>query len=508
MGAAGLWLTSKLMPSSDDDVVISPPGLVIWRKWISSQSDIYPTCCLSVVRDTAFGSLDEAVSGASAVLFLVSESISWKLQRVHLHNLLMPIPSGACLPLLILCGSCDNGFSSVIINELGLQDIDKFRVSSFLVVFLGENQQMEHLGGFFSDTRLREGLQWLTGESPLQPNLHGVKIRELVHTHLNSFSGVHDIIRNSNLGPNDCISLFNEALDCSAQEIIAAASSNPVGWPCPEIGLLDKSCDEYIVVERFLPTLGWSSNVKSEPIICALQNCKLPTFPYDLSWLARGSKVGPEIENQRIQLENCLIQYLTHTSKIMGISFATKEASITVQTCAKLELCGSSYCVVPHWVMVFRRIFNWRLMSLSSKEISMAYISEFHHVSLPNMDLDACLSSSYYPNSSLDELISVSCNSPLPVNGQSRPEALQPLPHRDSNDVFHENVNLKDAESNLRLDKYPSIDTPFSHALNNATNSGASMNGKPTKEADKLSKLLEPCNLVQDDIDKKLSIYF
>ncbi|TKY72069.1 Germinal-center associated nuclear protein [Spatholobus suberectus] len=66
MGAAGLWLTSKFMPSSDEDAVISSPGLVIWRKWISSQAGINPTCCLSVVRDTAFGSLDEAVSGAGA----------------------------------------------------------------------------------------------------------------------------------------------------------------------------------------------------------------------------------------------------------------------------------------------------------------------------------------------------------------------------------------------------------------------------------------------------------
>ncbi|CAJ2658489.1 unnamed protein product [Trifolium pratense] len=130
MGTAGLWLTSKLMPSSDDDVMISSHGLVIWRKWIPSQSDIDPTCCLSVIRDTGVGSRDEVVSGASEILFLVSESISWNHQRVHLHNLLMSIPSGACLPLLILCDSYDS--SSVIINELGLQDIDKLRVSSFL----------------------------------------------------------------------------------------------------------------------------------------------------------------------------------------------------------------------------------------------------------------------------------------------------------------------------------------------------------------------------------------
>ncbi|KAL2588602.1 hypothetical protein GLYMA_13G211900v4 [Glycine max] len=508
MGAAGTWLTSKFMPSSDEDAVISSPGLVIWRKWISSQSGINPTCYLSVVRDTAFGSLDEAVSGAGAVMFLVSESISWELQRSHLHNLLMSIPSGACLPLLILCSSYDERFSSAIINELGLQSIDKLKISSFLLVFLSENQQqMEHLGGFFSDTRLREGLQWLAGESPLQPNLGCVKIRELVHAHLNSFSEMLDIAINSNVGPNDYVSLFNEALDRSTKEIIATANSNPTGWPCPEIGLLDKFCDEDRVVKMCLPTLGWSSSVKTEPTICALQNCKLPNFPDDISWLARGSKVGHEIESHRIQLENCLIQYLAHTSKTMGISLATKEARVTMQSCARLELRGSSYHVVPHWGMIFRRIFNWRLMGLSSREVSTAYIAECHHVALPNVSSETWLS--YYPDASLDEIISVSCNSPLPVNDQLRPDALQSPPHRDSNDVFHETVNVMYTESNLPIDKLPSMDTTGTYGLYSAnSNSGALTNGKPTKEADKLSKLLEQCNLLQDGIDKKLFLYF
>ncbi|ESW19817.1 hypothetical protein PHAVU_006G158000 [Phaseolus vulgaris] len=491
MGAAGTWLASKFMPSSDEDVVFSSPGLVIWRKWIYSQSGINPSCYLSVVRDTAFGNLDEAVSGAGAVMFLVSDSISWELQRSHLHNLLMSIPSGACLPLLILCGSYEERFSSAIINELGLQNIDNLKISSFLLVFLNENQWIEHSSGFFSDTRLREGLEWLACESPLQPNVGCVKIRELVHDHLKSFPGVQGIVMNCNLGPNNCISLFNEALDRSIKEITATASSNPTGWPCPEIGLLDKFRDEDRVVKMCLPTLGWSSNENTEPIIRALQNCKLPTFPGDLFWLARGSKVRQEIENQRKQLENCLIQYLTHTSKTMGISLATKEARVTMQSCVRLELRGSNYHIVPHWGMIFRRIFNWRLMGLSSREISTAYISEHHHVALPNVSPETWLS--YYPDTSLDEIISVSCSSPLPVMHQP----LQHLPRRASNDVFHATVNQRDAETNLPLDKSPTMDSATTF-----------FNAKPNRETDKLSKLLEQCNLLQDSIDKKLFVYY
>lgn len=501
-GAARLWLTSKFMPSSDEDVVISSPGLVMWRKWLSSQSGVNPTCCFSVVRDTAFGCPEEAVSGAGAVLFLVSENISWELQKAHLHDLLMSIPSGACLPLLILCGSYDERFSDAIINELGLQNVDKLRISSFLLVFLSETP-----GGFFSDTRLREGLQWLAGESPLQPKLGCVKIRELFHGHLNSFSGVQDIIINSNMGPNDYISLFNEALDRSMKEIIGTANSNPTGWPCPEIGLLEKFCYEDRVAKMCLPTSGWSSNVKIEPIMCALRNTKLPNFPDDLSWLARGSTVGQDIENHKIQLENCLMQYFTHTSKMMGIPLATQEARVTVQTCVRLELRGTNYHVVPHWGMIFCRIFNWRLMGLSSREISMVHISESHLVALSKVSSETWPSSSYYPDMSLDEMISDCFSSPLPVNYQLRPEARQCLPQRDSNDVFHDTSDPMDAESNHQLDKSPSMDTGRTYGVNNG-NSGALMNGKPTKEADKLSKLLEQCKLLQDGLDKKLSIYF
>ncbi|XP_024633139.1 SAC3 family protein B isoform X2 [Medicago truncatula] len=507
MGKAGLWLTSKFTPSSDDDdVAISSSGLVIWRKWIPSPTDIDPTCCLSVIRDTSVGSQDEVVSGASGILFLVSESISWKHQRVHLHNLLMSIPSGACLPLLILCDSY--GSSSDIINELGLQDIDKLPVSSFLLVFLRENQQMKPLDGFFSDRQLREGLQWLAGESPSQPNIHCVKIRELVHTHISSFSGVQDIISNSKLSPNDCISLFNRALDCSIQEIVDAANSNPDGWPCPEIGLLDKSFDEDSrMVKRYLPTLGWSSNLKTQPIIYALQNCKLPAFNDDLSWLARGSKFGQEMENQKKQLVNCLYQYLTHTSNMMDISLAKQEVHIITQKWARLELCGSSYHVIPHWGMIFRRIFNWRLMGLSDKEVSTAYIFECRHhdVALQNVGFEACLSSSYHPDTSLDEMIVVCCNSPLPaIDMQPRPKALQ---HLQQMDFDYETTNSRDPERNLGLDELPNINTASTYGINNG-NSEALVSRKPSKEAEKLSKLLEQVNLMQDGIGKKLSVYF
>ncbi|XP_028796315.1 SAC3 family protein B [Neltuma alba] len=507
MGAAGSWLISKLMPSCDEDVVISSPGLTIWKKWVPGQCGADPICCFSVIRDTSFCVGDETVSGASAVLFLVSESIPWKLQRVQLHNILTSIPTGAHLPLLILCGSYDKGFSPVIINELGLDDIDKSRVSGFLLVFPIENQQIEHLGGFFSDRRLREGLEWLAGESPLQPALQYVRVRELVHTYHSSLLRVLCSSNNSRLGPTDCISVFNEALDRSLQEIVAAANANPAGWPCPEIGMLDQSSYEDILLKNYLPPSGWSSNPKIGQIIRAFQDCKLPSFGDDLSWLAVGSKAKHDIENLRLRLESSLIHYLTDTSKIMGVPLATKEAHVMLQSCARLELCGSNYHIVPQWTMIFRRIFNWRLMSLSSGEVSSAYISEQTRVSPPSSDMDvnfeANSPSLFYQSASLDEIIEVGCGSPILMKSQSRPLQLS----QNTDDVMNETVSPGDLRDSA-MDELPSVDnTVSSHGLDNAR-SEVLTNGKANSEAEKLSRLLEQCNLLQNVIDEKLSLYF
>ncbi|KAK4283579.1 hypothetical protein QN277_000515 [Acacia crassicarpa] len=510
MGSVGSWLISKLMPSSDEDVVISSPGLTIWKKWVPGQCGADPTCCFSVIRDTSSCGGEETVSGASAVLFLVSEGIPWGFQRAQLHNILMSIPTGVHLPLLFLCGSYDRGYSPVIINELGLNDIDKSRVSGFQLVFLVENQQMQHLGGFFSDSRLREGLEWLAGESPLQPTLQYVKVRELVHTYLSSLFRVLYSSNNSRLGPIDCISVFNEALDGSLQDIIAAADSNPAGCPCPEIGMLDQSSYEDRLLKNCLPPSGWSSKPKLEQIIRAFQECKLPPFPDDLSWLDLGSKAKHDIENLKSRLEGSLIHYLTDTSKMMGVPLATKEAHVMLQSCVMLELRGSSYHIVPQWTMIFHRIFNWRLMSLSSGEVSSAYISRQTRVSSPSSDLDvdfeANLPSSNYQSASLDEIIEVGCDSPIFIKSQPR----QPhLPQDTDDDVMDETVSLGDLKDST-MDEVPRVDdTVFSYdGLDNARSEVVLTNGKANSEADKLSKLLEQCNLMQNVIDEKLSVYF
>ncbi|KAK8709773.1 hypothetical protein V6N13_060777 [Hibiscus sabdariffa] len=295
---AGPWLFSKIMPSAednnDDDLAITSHDLSIWKKWVSSLSCTDLTCCLSVVKDANCGNLDEAASGASAILFILSYNIPWKVQKAQLHNLLNLVPADSCLPLLVLSGSYNvegSDPSSVIVNELGLHDIDKSRVSAFLVVFLAGKQHLEGSTGFFSDEKLREGLKWLANESPLQPVLSCVKTHEFLMSHLSPVLEELGKMSDYEVGPNHCISVFNEALDWLMGEIAAAIKANPMNWPCPETMLLKDFSNELLAVKFFLPSVRWSSAAKIAPLEHALKDCLLPLFPDDIKMVPRWEKI-------------------------------------------------------------------------------------------------------------------------------------------------------------------------------------------------------------------------
>ncbi|XP_059655834.1 SAC3 family protein B isoform X2 [Cornus florida] len=512
------WLLSKLMPTGkdDDDLVISSPGLSVWKKWIPCQSGGNLTCCLSIIKDTKTDYLSEAVLGASAILFLVSESIPWELQKMRLHNLLMSLPSGSCLPLLILRGRREENSdsSSTVVENLGLRDIDKSRLSNFLVVHLVQNHEDERFDGFFSDEQLRDGLKWLASESPLPPVLSCVTTLEVVLTHLNSSLGELDEMNAYDVGPNHCISTFNEALDRSLGEIGAAANANPACWPCPEISLLEESSDEYKAVKLYLPSIGWSSAARIQPLASALKDCKIPAFPDDISWLYKGSISGEGIKKQIVQLENCLFKYLTQSSKAMGLALATEEAHVMLQKNARLELHNSSYYLVPEWMMIFLRIFNWRLMNLTNGAFSTAYILEQRGVDAATYDgvdklvFKGSISSPpcYLIRPSLDEMVEACCSPLMSRIGYSEHEASQSpsVVGEDQDSSAYAN----DFEDEMNIAQRQN-DTLVTNGSNYYTSSErVVVETKVTKEADKLSKLFEQCNILQDRIDNTLSIYF
>ncbi|KHG03764.1 Mcm3ap [Gossypium arboreum] len=498
--AAGPWLFSKIMPSTednnDDDLAITSPGMSIWKKWVPSLCGTDLTCCLSVVKDANCDNLDEVVSGANAVLFIVSQNIPWKLQKAKLYSLLNSVPPGACLPLLVLSGSYnveDSDPSSVIVNELGLHEIDKSRVSCFLVVFLVGKWHLEHSNGFFSDEKLREGLKWLADKSPLQPVLSSVKMRELVMSHLSPVLEELDKMGDYEVGPNHCISVFNEALDWSFGEITAAIKANPTNWPCPEAMLLKDFSDEFLAAKLFLPSVGWSSPAKTAPLEHALKDCRLARFPDDISLLQRGSMMGKDIDNHRLLLENCLVEYLTQSTKMMGIPLATKETSVMIQRNTRLELRNLSYYLVPNWITIFRRIFNWRLSSLSTGACSFSYVLQTHHVpplgDLLKLPLEVDTSPNCLSHPSLDEILEVGC-SPL----KSRRINFDPQPSQDKEDHTSQKNGLAITGDVACTTSKP--DSSYGKMVVAGT------------ETDRLSQLLEKCNIVQNSIGEKLSIYF
>ncbi|XP_043713051.1 SAC3 family protein B-like isoform X1 [Telopea speciosissima] len=536
---AGRWLLNKLMgvrKEVDDELLVSLPGVSIWKKWSTRLSRSLPTCCLSVIRDIEVDKSDDTAAGASSVLFLVSESIPLELQKVKLHNLIMSLPCGSRLPLLILSGMLGEEVhdpSLRVVNGLGLNDMDETRIKSFSIKFLTKDQSMEHVDEFFSDDKLREGLQWLAGQSPPQPDLLRLKTRELVLTHLNASLEVLDKMNVSDASANHCISVFNEALDRSAEEVTCAADINPVCWPCPEMDMLEESSNEHKAVNWFLPSIGWSSTARVEPIKFAINGCKLPLFPDDLSWLDRDLHTGKEVEDQKLELEKSLTRYLSQSSKMMGWTLAARESNVMVQNGAQLVLHDSCYHIVPRWVVIFQRVFNWQLMNLSSGIFSVAYVLEHQHepslkehgmvtsqVETPSLEIvdysryqEDTLPPCFHSQLSLDEMLEVGYNSLPSWRDQSESERVHHLSVMEDNgsiavDVTTSSDLMEDVQIPRRDGEFAETDDTCTSVELNYSNSEVVVFNKDKKQADRLSKLLEQCNLVQDMIDEKLSIYF
>ncbi|KAK9139527.1 hypothetical protein Scep_009208 [Stephania cephalantha] len=541
----GQWLSSKLMGvrnKLDDELDFSSPSLSIWKHWVNSNHGISSTLCLSVIRERECNEPEDTASGASGVLFLVTERVALELQKARLHDVVMSLPSGSQLPLLVVSDKYQGDMlapPTTIVEGLGLHFIDKTRISSFTVVSLVENNSPGHIDGFFSNDRLVEGLEWLASESPVQPVLRCVKTRDLAMNHLNSSLELLESTDASIVGPNHCISAFNEALKRSSEEVANAADKNPTMWPCPEINMLKGRTFEHKVVRSFLPSIGWSSPVVIKLIGNAIQGCVLPFFSEDLSWLSVASDMGTEIHDQKSELEKCLVSYLVDSAKMMDWALAAREASVMLQTCARPELQGQKYRIVPRWVAIFRRIFHWRLIKLTSGAPSVAYILEDdgkfmkpcevtpvkfdareHSATSPPSNLQISENMSIeggkrptLPQMSLDEMLEVCCT---PIVSWREPSGLRDIrPLSNLSNKLYEARDVASAHENTKNDGRQPVNgssaesddafLPNGHLWKGET---AMVDFTEKKESDKLQKLLAQCNMLQDMIDEKLSIYF
>uniref|UniRef100_A0A0E0EF78 PCI domain-containing protein n=1 Tax=Oryza meridionalis TaxID=40149 RepID=A0A0E0EF78_9ORYZ len=518
---ASKWLLKKLMGSGNEDagLLFSSADLSIWTKWNSSPD----TCCLSIAR-----AIDQQVigndiaNGTNCIIFLVSETIPWEMQKARFSSLLASIPAKSNLPLLILSGDTYNEeydyASQSVIDRLGLGCLSEEKIASCLVIFLVADDMEGYANGFFDDEKLRGGLKWLTRNLPPQPDVTLVKTRELLLNYLNPSLDLLNSRAAPEVCPEHCISVFNKSVNQLTEEISAAAYTASNQWPAPEINLLERSSSERIFAEMFLPSIGWSLPSRIQPLVAAIKSCKLPEFSYDMSWLNKGSYMGSQIQDQKLYLEECLTKYLTKSAHLLNEAQAATEVKVMVQKGVGLELRGSQYHLVPRWVTIFRRIFNWRLAKLSTGEFSEAYVLSQHLYqtpaadSLPNggtqHDLSASsnttdeaapiledrgMAPSVSSRLSLDEIIEISCD----LDAVSALPPAKPLPPQPPTQVRYE--PQPPGGVNGVLGAGDGVRMPRRTELRDLV---------PIERDDKLARLLEQCSKLQDRIDGTLSIYF
>ncbi|CAN6482648.1 unnamed protein product [Victoria cruziana] len=481
---AGSWLVSKLMCYENKDeheMIVSTSDLSIWKGWARPESSSQHVCCLSILREVIFDtekpiSIPDALVGASGLLFLVSESMQWDLDKLRLHNLVNSFPSGCNLPLLILTvgiGKEINHFS-IVSDNLKLSSLDKTKICGFSVVNLSEDS------GPYSDEYLREGIRWLADHSPVQPVLRQVKTRELVLEYLNVSMEQLESMKPSQVTPDQCINALNYALEKSASDILLAVQGNPTNWPGPEINLIDEFTKEARAVGFELPKVGWSSSAAVDHALNSISSCKLPEFPKTFSW----EYMDNEIQSQKLALESRLKWYLTEACGMMHGDLAAREVCLMVQRGATLDFDGTRCQIVPKWAVIFRRIFNWRLMNLCS----IAYVLKGRHI--PTPDKYSWSRQRLVAEPLLDEMIEISCRVPTQQfqhlerareDGEFRKESLV---QGDELCLIHE------MEENDGMDIQP--ERELAAGLRES----------------KLNSLFERCTIVQNMIDEKLSVYF
>ncbi|XP_020590936.1 SAC3 family protein B isoform X2 [Phalaenopsis equestris] len=515
------WLFFKLLGKEHDaELVVCSSGLSIWKKWSDPYGSSPQTCCLSIIREKILDGSHtiegDVLHGASCLAYLVSETIPWEIQRARLQNVLVSVPAGSSLPLLILSTDSPKGEyaerSVNITRRLSLQDEKEMRISSSFVTFLSDSS-LKNLPGFFDDNQLRAGLQWLANNVPTLPSLCLVKTREVVLNYLKRCMEVTANHKGFDIAPNDCIDGFNKALDKSAEEIMVTASMNPTQWPAPEIDLLDNSSNEGRMAGLYLPSTSWNSPTRIDQIIRAIKSCKLPSFP-DTAWLKHESLTGVQLKQQKLALEEILMNYLHESNKLLNADLAVREAGVMLQKCVGLQHCGSGYCLIPRWNLIFQRIYSWQLNKLTAPGISNVYIMDNKDNLLTNDALDSGVEQSsflYFPTDvSLDELVEKICSNPF----EERRIVVRPMPPRSTggggDDVkAHEDEDGDSAEAGMSSRNHDDLRCSSSYELvPELMDTNKQIVDLPVFRNDRLATLLKRCNRVQDMIDQKLAIYF
>eukprot|EP01018_Ginkgo_biloba_P038999 Gb_36375 [translate_table: standard] len=386
----GRWLLAKVMGNdkTNNNWSLAPDsGMAILKKQVdipSEHNGARHLCCLCILKDASFNlervEREDLGLGASGILFLLLEDIQWDLERARLESLVSTLPQCSKLPLLIVSSinfedrepKHLQAFESVhasIESQLGLHLLDRNKISNWSIHFITDHENNYTKGGFLSDDCLRNGLLWLAHQAPMQPVVYPSDARDLVREYFEPYLDIFLNMKPSEVMPEYCIHVFNEALNRAAVDIASAARNSHPGWPPPEIELLDGGGQPGL---SNLPKSGWNTATNIETILYVLQFCKLPQFPpFDFNYTS-----SPEIEEQKFYLQKILYEYLTQVNLMRKDDImALKEFDLMLQTGTVLEHNGLRYCIIPKWATIFQRIYRRRLMLLVSEPPFIAYVS-------------------------------------------------------------------------------------------------------------------------------------
>uniref|UniRef100_A0A0A9F5L8 Uncharacterized protein n=1 Tax=Arundo donax TaxID=35708 RepID=A0A0A9F5L8_ARUDO len=228
--------------------------------------------------------------------------------------------------------------------------------------------------------------------------------------------------------------------------------------------------------------------------------------------------MGKQIQDQKLFLEECLARYLTESARLLNETQVITEVEIMVQKCVGLELRDSYYYLVPRWVPIFRRIYNWRLAKLSTGEFSEAYVLSQHLYQAPAADSNGAAQHGVTVNvDTIDEASILEDHSGMPTVSTSLPldEIIEISCHLDAVNAPLVKPLPPRLPTQVREEPQAPVDTNGEangmHRVGDEMYIPKRVDPRelvPLERDDKLARLLEQCTKLQDRIDETLSIYF
>ncbi|CAM6115629.1 unnamed protein product [Calypogeia fissa] len=322
--------------------------------------------------------------GIGGLLFVMSEDDVPLKEHARLRSVLQSLPEAANVPLLILStrptlvdkNGVDQSSQLEISEQLKLGELGP-KVSKYRVISIAE-RSMSSPGTnvYFSDEALREGIAWLAKLCPRQPHLRSLQVTGLVREHLDA--GLKHLLGMpfSEINPEQCINLFNQAIRATAEEIASSASRLPTG-SLTSTFINQKKFTGDVIGHGIRHRQGWSSKETLETLLSDLKSSVLPPFPL------KHLRNPGNILSQKVAFEQLLLQYLNLVEgNSSGNLTVNWEVTRLVQRGCTIEWSESGMKLVPKWAQICQAIFAARLLILDTKPWPLVHISRMNTSSL------------------------------------------------------------------------------------------------------------------------------